>query len=433
MRPLSGYPPGRCHFGGIMVTGLEEFFPDSLILSREGKKIDVEAKNLTTATAWKFIILIGVISLFSDMTYEGARSISGPFLGSLQAGALVVAVVAGLGEFLGYALRLVSGYLTDRLGKYWPFTFVGYSLNLFAVPLLALVWRWEWAALLLLLERMGKAIRTPARDAMLSHASAEVGRGWGFGFHEAMDQLGAVTGPLIIAGVLYAKGGYRHGFAVLLVPALLALLVIAVAARLYPHPRSLEVAAPRLETRGLHRPFWLYVAAVGLIGAGYADFPLIAYHFGVVNLVPAPWIPLFYAVAMGVDAGAALFLGRLFDRWGMPVIIAAALLAALFAPLVFLGGFHLALLGMVCWGIGMGAQESIIKAALAEMVPADRRATGYGIFNTGFGLFWLAGSAVMGILYGVSIYSLIAFSIILQLGAVPLFLLVSRGLCFVRR
>jgi len=382
--------------------------------------------DLNKAAAWKFIILVGVVSLFSDMTYEGARSISGPFLGTLKASALVVGVVAGLGEFLGYALRLGSGYLTDRLGRYWPIVFVGYAVNLLAVPLLALAGSWEVAAMLLVAERIGKAIRTPARDAMLSHATASVGRGWGFGFHEAMDQIGAVTGPLIVAAVLYFQGSYREGFAVLLLPAILALVVITVAARLYPHPRHLEVNAPALKTTGFTRPYWLYVAAVGLLGAGYADFPLIAFHFGKTAVLPPDWIPLFYAVAMGVDAVAALVLGRLFDRLGMPVIVVTAVTSALFAPLVFLGGFKLALLGMVLWGIGMGSLESIIKAALAEMVPSHRRATGFGLFNAGFGLFWFLGSALMGFLYDFSLGALVAFSVTAQLLAIPFFLAVSR-------
>jgi len=393
------------------------------------KPAETDSKYLGKAAAWKFIILVGVVSLFSDMTYEGARSISGPFLGSLKASALVVGVVAGLGEFLGYALRLGSGYLADRLGRYWLITFAGYSLNLLAVPLLALAGSWEIAAVLLLAERIGKAIRTPARDAMLSHATSEVGRGWGFGFHEAMDQIGAVTGPLIVAAVLYYRGGYREGFAVLLLPAVLALLVITLAARLYPHPQHLEVSAPALETTGFTRPYWLYVVAVGWLGAGYADFPLIAYHFGKTALLPADWIPLFYAVAMGVDAVAALVLGRLFDRLGMPVIMGTAALSAFFAPLVFLGGFNLALLGMVLWGIGMGSLESIIKAALAEMVPRDRRATGYGLFNAGFGLFWFLGSALMGFLYDFSLGALVAFSVTAQLLAIPFFLAVSKQKC----
>jgi MFS family permease len=393
----------------------------------------MDPKILLRSAALKFIIWLGLISLLSDITYEGARSISGPFLGALGASALVVAVVAGVGEFMGYTLRLASGYLTDRLGNYWPITVVGYSLNLCSVPLLALAGRWEVAALLLMLERAGKAIRTPARDAMLSHATVEVGLGWGFGLHQAMDQIGAVLGPLLVASVLAFQGGYRLGFAVLLGPALLALLALLAAARLYPHPRHLEVSVPKIETRGLTRPYWLYVAAAALIGAGYADFPLIAYHFYRQAVVPATWIPLLYAVAMGVDAVAALILGRLFDRLGMPVLMGVPVLSAFFAPLVFLGGFQMALAGMVLWGVGMGAQESIMKAALADMVPKERRATGYGIFHTGFGLFWFLGSALMGALYEVSLSALIAFSMLVQLLSLPLFLVVSKEVCLVHR
>jgi MFS family permease len=391
------------------------------------------APDSAISAALKFIILVGVISLFSDLTYEGARSISGPFLGTLQAGAVVVAVVAGLGEFLGYALRLVSGYFTDRSGRYWTFTLAGYGLNLLAVPFLALAWRWEAAVVLLLLERIGKAIRTPARDAMLSHAASGVGRGWGFGFHEAMDQIGAVAGPLLVAAILYAQGSYRAGFAALLLPAILALAVLGAAARLYPHPQNLEVAAPRLEATGLHRPYWLYLAAIGLIGAGFADFPLIAYHFKKTGVLPAAGIPLFYALAMGVDALAALILGWLFDRLGMPLLIAAPLLSVLFAPLVFLGGVEFALAGMVLWGIGMGAQESVIKAALADLAPKERRATAFGIFHTGFGFCWFLGSAVMGVLYEVSLGALVLSSVLTHLLAIPFLLLVSREVCLVTR
>ena len=393
----------------------------------------MEAKNLTTATAWKFIILVGVISLFSDLTYEGARSITGPFLGTLGAGAIVVATVAGLGEFLGYALRFTSGYLADRTKKYWPITYVGYALNLFSVPLLALAGRWETAAVLMITERVGKAIRTPARDAMLSHATAQVGHGWGFGFHEAMDQLGAMAGPLIIAGVLYLNYTYRFGFGVLLLSAAAAVLVLVVASFLYPHPQHLEVSVPKLQTEELHRPFWLYTGAMALIGAGFADFPLIAYHFHKVSVIPDQLIPISYAVAMGVDGAAALILGRLFDRLGIAVLIVAALLSASFAPLVFLGGAPLIFGGMILWGIGMGAQESVIKAALAEMIPKERRASAFGISQAVFGLFWLLGSVLMGVLYEYSLGALIIFSVIAQLCSIPLFLLISRELCYVRR
>ena len=373
-----------------------------------------------------FVVLLGIVSLFADMTYEGARSITGPYLASFGASATIVGIVAGLGELIGYGVRLISGYLSDRTKRYWAITLFGYVVNLLAVPLLALAGHWEVAAALMIAERFGKAVRNPPRDVMLSHATSEIGRGWGFGLHEALDQIGAVLGPLIVSAVLFLKGTYRSSFAVLLIPALIAISILIVARILYPSPRDMEVASEEPSSRGFPKVYWLYLAAVAFIAAGYADYPLIAYHFGKVSSVPMDWIPVFYAVAMGVDALAALVFGRLFDRVGLAVMIGAVVLSALFAPLVFLGGFGLALAGVSLWGIGMGAQESIMRAAIAGMIPADRRGTAYGVFNTGYGVFWFAGSALMGYLYDISITSLVAFSIVAQLISVPLLTLVAR-------
>jgi len=376
--------------------------------------------------ALKFIILLGIVSLFADATYEGARSIAGPFLAVLGASATTVGIIAGFGELVGYGLRSLFGYISDRTGKYWMMTILGYALNLLAVPLLALAGRWEIAAFLMIAERMGKAVRTPARDCMLSHATARTGRGWGFGLHEAMDQIGAMLGPFIVALVLYFKGSYGKSFAVLLLPAVLALAVLAVARLLYPRPHDFETAPAKPAGGGFPRAFWIYLSAVALIAAGFADFPLIAYHFKYTSVVPDVWIPLFYAIAMGVDALAALIFGRLYDRKGMPVMMIAAIISSLFAPLVFLGGFLLALLGMVLWGVGLGAQESIMRAAIADLVPANRRGSAYGLFNTGYGIFWFLGSALMGMLYGLSLPSVITFSIAAQIGSVPLLIWLNR-------
>jgi MFS family permease len=392
----------------------------------EGQPGQQNSQGISQGTALKFVILLGVVSLFADMTYEGARSVTGPYLALLGASGTVVGIVAGFGELIGYALRLVSGYVSDRTGKYWAVTLFGYFINLLAVPLLALAGRWEIAALLMVAERMGKAIRNPSRDAMLSHATQSIGRGWGFGLHEAMDQIGAILGPLIVAGVLYLQGGYRTSFAILLIPALLALAVLLLARALYPRPRDLEVASAELKTKGFSRIFWLYLAAVSLIAAGYVDFPLISYHFDKLSVAPKVWIPVFYAVAMGMDALSALFFGYLFDRMGLSVLVAASLLSSIFAPFVFLGGFYVALAGMALWGVGMGAQESIMRAAIAGMVPMDRRSTAYGIFNAGFGLSWFLGSALMGILYDVSLPSLILFSVVTQLASISLFLKIRK-------
>jgi MFS family permease len=382
--------------------------------------------RLSRRTALKFVILLGVVSLFADATYEGARSIAGAYLAILGASAAIVGIVSGFGELVGYGLRSLFGYISDRTGKYWTMTILGYALNLLAVPLLALAGRWEIAAFLMIAERMGKAVRTPARDAMLSHATAQMGRGWGFGLHEAMDQIGAMLGPSVVALALYLRGGYKVAFGLLLIPALLALAVLTAARFLYPRPRDFEEDQEKKGKKGFPRIFWIYLAAAALLAAGFADFPLIAFHFHEVSVVSDEWVPIFYAIAMGVDALAALVFGRLFDRRGIPVMAFAAIISALFAPLVFLGGFYFGLLGMVLWGVGMGAQESIMRAAIAEMVPADRRGSAYGLFNTGFGVFWFLGSALMGILYGLSLPSMIAFSVTAQLASVPLFMWINR-------
>lgn len=372
----------------------------------------------TRKSAVKFVVLLGIVSLFADMTYEGARSITGPYLALLGASATVVGFVSGLGELLGYSLRLISGVLTDRTRKYWTLTFLGYTINLLVVPLLAFAGRWEVAAGLIIAERVGKAIRAPAKDAMLSHATHQTGHGWGFGLHEAMDQIGAVAGPLILAASFYAKQGYPHAFKLLAIPALLALSVLLMARILYPAPEKFEVKLINLDREGLPRSFWMYLAGAVFIAAGYADFPLIAFHLKKAEALSDAFIPILYSIAMGVDAGAALLFGRLFDRYGIRVLVVSSLVSALFAPLIFLGAtLSFAIAGAAIWGVGMGAQESILKAAIATMVPAQRRGSAYGVFNTGFGITWFLGSALMGVLYDISIPSLVIFSVAMQVTA----------------
>ena len=370
------------------------------------------------AAALRFVVLLGLVSLLADVTYEGARSITGPYLSLLGASAAAVGLVAGAGELIGYALRLASGVLADRTRRYWLLTIAGYTLNLGAVPLLALAGRWEIAAALMVAERTGKAIRTPARDAMLAQATKSLGRGWGFGLHEAMDQVGALAGPLFVAAALARSGRYQNGFALLAIPAALALVALLAAWRTLPRPEELEPRGGSLEGRSLPRAFWLYAGACGLMAAGFVDFPLIAYHLKRATQTPDVSIPLLYALAMGVDAVAALAFGRLFDRFGVPVLMLGAALAAGATPLLYLGGLRAAVLGMALWGAALGAQESIVRAAVAGFAPPERRASAYGVFSFCFGVSWFAGSAAMGFLYGYSPAALVTLSVALQILAV---------------
>jgi len=375
--------------------------------------------------AIRFIVLIGVVSLFGDMTYEGARSITGPYLATLGASATIVGVVAGFGELVGYAIRLLSGYIGDRTGRYWTVTIVGYILNLFAVPLLALAGSWQIAVVLIVAERMGRALRAPTRDAMLSHAATRTGAGWAFGLHEAMDTTGAIIGPLAISAALYFGQGYTTSFAMLVVPAILSIIVLLVARSQFPTPRDLEVAEPIRQPSTLPAEFWTFSVAAAFIGAGYADFSLLAYHFGKAAIVAPPWIPILYAVAMVAAAGAALWLGRRFDRTGILVLVPVTVISALSAPLAFLGGPALVTLGVIFWGIGMGAQETVMRAVIVSMAPADRRGTAFGLFHAIFGVAWFVGSTLLGVIYDHSVIGVAALSFILQLLAVPILFAVA--------
>ena len=378
-------------------------------------------------TAMTFVILLGFVSLFADMTYEGARSITGQYLAILGASGTVVGVVAGFGELIGYGFRIVSGYISDKIGKYWFMTILGYAVNLLAVPLLALAGNWPLAATLMILERFGKAIRSPSKDAMLSYATHQMGRGWGFGLHEAMDQIGAILGPLIVSAVLYYKGSYQMSFAILLIPALCALSVLAVARMMYPRPQDLEIKVSELNIEGFTKKYWLYIAAVSCVAAGYVDFPLIAYHLQKAAVVPEVWVPIFFSIAMASAGISALICGRLFDKIGIPVLIIVTAIASLFVPLVFLSSSILVLIGSILWGVGIGAQESIMRALVANLVQMNKRGTAYGIMNTWFGVFWFLGSALMGYLYDVSLISLVIFSLAAQWAAIPLFIAVKES------
>jgi MFS family permease len=337
---------------------------------------ETEGRNAKRRTALKFVLMIGVVSFFADFTYEGSRSVTGPFLQKLGASGAIVGVVAGFGELLGYGLRLSSGRLSERTGEFWPITFLGYIVQMAAVPLLALAGNWRVAALLIVLERVGKAIRNPPRDVMLSHAAKQMGFGWGFGIHEALDQSGALLGPLLVALVLAHRGEYRIAFGTLLVPAIMTLLLLSVARLIYPRPQDLEKSPPDMHAAGLPRSFWIYMIAAALVAAGFADFQLISFHFQQNGIVQMNWIPILYSVAMAVSGAGSLVFGKLFDRFGITVLVPLTLVSACFAPLVFLGGFWMALIGAALWGLGNRAGDSGRRGSRVAHSPANEAGSG---------------------------------------------------------
>ena len=381
----------------------------------------------SASPALRFVLMVGIMSFFADFTYEGSRSVIGPYLGTLGAGALAIAVISGLGEFLGYGLRLFSGRAADRSGRYWPITISGYVVQMAAVPLLALAGTWQVAALLIIAERVGKATRNPPRDAMLSHAAKDMGYGWGFGVHEALDQFGALFGPLLVALVLaVSQHDYKLAFAALAVPAVITVSLVLVARRFFPRPQDLSAGPAEVTASGLPRVFWIYLAGAALAAAGFADFPLIAFHFQQAHTVSAPVVPVMYAVAMAVSGTGSLIFGKLYDKAGIGLLVPLTIGAAAYAPLVFLGGTAAAVVGAALWGLGIGVQESIIPAAVAPMVAPGRRASAYGLFTGAYGTAWVLGSVVIGFLFSVSLGAVTAFAVAAELAAIPFIVMTSR-------
>lgn len=381
------------------------------------------APVLDRSLAFRLILLLGIVSLFGDIIYEGSRSIAGPYLLLLGASAFTVALVAGFGEFLGYAARLVSGYLADRSGDYWTFTIIGY-LMIGAIPLLVFARAWEAAICLILIERLGKGIRSPSRDTIISHASHQVGRGWGFGLHEALDQIGAVIGPLVFAVSLVFSGGYQTGFAVLAIPFVLLMVTLLYARWRAPDPAAFEERPGQQPLPGgirYSRILVPYGTFTALTMAGFAVFPLMAYHFSAASVVPDAQIPVFYAIAMAADALVALVIGRLYDRKGLSVLVVIPLVNIPVTALAFSGGYYGALAGAVLWGVSMGGQETVLRAALADLTSIKKRGMAYGIFNTLYGGAWFTGSIVLGILYELDLRALIAYTVIMQIAALGAF------------
>jgi len=371
------------------------------------------------ATALRFIVCLGIVSLFADMTYEGAYSIIGPFLKDLGASAAAVGLIAGLGEMIAASLRFFSGRLVDRTRAYWTVAICGYVLNLVVVPAMAFAGNWQMAALLVVVERTGKSLRGPARDVLLSEATGKIGHGWGFGVHAAMDQTGAVFGPLLMAYAVMQKQHFAPAFLRLAFPAAGALIALLVARLVYPQAGK---ATPRqLQDKPLPRVFWMYVVAAGVLALGFVDFPLLAYHFQATSLAKPAVIPLLFAGAMGVNGLAALILGRLFDRFGIRTLSFGILISLAGLPLGFLGGPAAAIAAVGCWAIGMGAQDASLRAGISQVVSMNKRGSAFGAFNGVYGIMWFLGSVAMGLLYDHSIVALVMFGVAAQLAAAILF------------
>lgn len=404
-------------------------------------------RNKKISSAMIFIILFGIVSLFSDMTHEGASSIRGAYLSLLGASAGAIGFVSGLGELVGYSMRYVFGRLTDKTKHYWSMTIAGYILDVLAVPALALVGEHGWVAAcgLLIVQRMGKAIKKPAKDTIMSFAASREGVGKSFGIQEVLDQIGAFLGPMLLYLVMLLKTEgstfkiYSTCFAVLAVPGAITIILLLATKHYFPNPEQFEPEEKEFVPFKMKKEFVFYIAGISLFAFGFIDYSLIIMHVlktyaglgaqlaKTSSLVNGGTLPLLYAGAMLVDAAAALIFGLMYDKNGVRALAISTIISAPFAIFVFgMNSVPALLFGIALWGVGMGAQESILKAAVTKMVPKSSRATGYGVFECSFGVFWFLGSWLLGVLYDISIPAMIAVSVAAQLAAIPLYIASDR-------
>jgi MFS family permease len=378
----------------------------------------------------RFVVAFGVVSLLGDLVYEGGRSITGPYLATLGASATVVGVVSGAGEAVALVLRLGTGRASDRTGRRWALTIAGYAITVVSVPLMAVAHAVAPASALVVSERFGKAVRSPARDTMLAQASVDMGHGRAFGLHEALDQSGALLGPLLVAAMV-AISGYRLGYAVLAMPGVLALLAVARLRAAVPHPEAYPHAAAQTAAAspagdGFPRRFWLYAAFTALTMTGFATFAVLAYHLQVNHVLSAPLIPVVYAAAMGAAALGALAAGAAYDRIGLRGMAVLPVLAAAVPFLSFATAPALVWAGAIVWGLAMGVHESTMRAAVADLVPAARRGAGFGAFTAVYGLAWLVGAGVVAALYSRSVGAAETYVVAVQAAALVAFIPLCR-------
>lgn len=404
-------------------------------------------KEKRISKAMLFIILFGIVSLFSDMTHEGASSIRGAYLTILGASAGTIGFVSGLGELVGYSMRYVFGKITDRTKKYWPMVIFGYILDIIAVPALALVGEngWVAASALLIFQRMGKAIKKPAKDTIMSFAASQEGVGKSFGIQEMLDQIGAFLGPALLYLVMLFKTDgsafeiYRRCFAFLFIPGMITIFLLFYTKKKFPNPEAFEPEIKKAQPFKIKKSFIFYIVGISFFAFGFIDYSIVIMHisknyteiagnfYETSNLINSGTIPLLYAGAMLIDAIAALVFGHMYDKNGLKALVISTIISAPFSFFIFgMKSIPALIFGLILWGIGMGAQESILKAAVTSMVDKKNRATGYGIFECSFGVFWFLGSWLLGTMYEVSIPLMIAISISAQILSIPFYLQVKN-------
>ncbi|HIK38215.1 MAG: MFS transporter [Geminocystis sp.] len=396
---------------------------------------------LSRKNALTLIFLFGIISLLGDIIYEGARSVNGQYLNTLGVSAFVVGFVMGMGEFFGYFIRLFSGYIADRIGSYWFFVILGYGL-LMSVPLLSISDFWAIAALLIILERIGKGLRSPAKDTLVSHGTKNIGTGLGFGILEFVDQIGAVIGPLVFTFLFISlqtpqktTADYQRGYGLFWIPFLMLILILLFTFFRFKKLDKLQRLKANNSSPNIPKYFWIFLSFTFINTLGFVNFALIGYHLRSNQILPEGYIPFLYSVAMTVDAIFGIILGRLYDSLKLRnrhiyILLALPIITAITVSLGFSKTVVLTFPAICLWGGIMGAHETVMKAVVSDITSLSNRGTSFGIFHTIYGFATFLGGVIAGFLYDISVELMVGILILIELLAIPMFFALKSALKF---
>lgn len=314
-------------------------------------------------------------------------------------------MIEGLGEATAQITKLFSGLLSDRSGKRKPLAILGYGLSAVTKPLFALAGGPGAVLTARLADRVGKGIRGAPRDAMVADLVPEAQRGAAYGLRQSMDTIGALLGPALALGLMWATGNVRLVFWLAIVPALVAVLVLVIYVR-EPEaaaPPKARVALTRADLRALGRPFWGVVALGAVVTLARVSEAFLILKAGAVGLQIA-WAPLVLMLFNLVYAGSAWPVGRLSDRIGSRGLLALGLGVLVLADLMlaFASGLAGVMLGVALWGLHMGMTQGLLATAVARHAPVQMRATAFGAFNLVTGLALLLGNGLAGAIWSLS-------------------------------
>lgn len=374
--------------------------------------------------AYFAVFLMGIVSMLGDIVYESGRGIAPDYLYFLGASAFIVGLTSGVGELVGYGMRLVSGPLADLSHTYWLFIFLGYGL-IISIPLMGFSNSIWLVSILVILERLGKALRSPSRDAVVSVVSKGMGSGKAFGLHEFIDQLGAIVGPAFLGFImLRTLNNFSFSFKTLFPFYLLMMIVLYLT---YNRIKSTveEVRRQGITSEGkLGRSYWTYSVAVLLNTIGLMPIALILYNGArILESNEQLWfVPFLYVIVQLVDAPMALVSGYFYDRIGLKLLVVPFTLSVLPFLFQFIVGLSGVILACVSYGLVLGMQESTYRAAISDIVPLGRRGSAYGFFNVLLGVGTFISGVTFGYMLDTSLSStvMLIFVIVSQIAAIIL-------------